>query len=226
MQLDDGASRRTASNPLFGSLEGSFDWNWDAADRAFGPGHRSSIPVQLCAWRRIAAYFCAFLRRGTKASPKSPELSHWIAVSVHAAEIDVYSQLRRFLPPDSSQKKGLILDTKDSSQHSCCSARVGGSGSSSGSNRGISKAMETSDDPRPASTALAPCTRRTTGAKGGPEEILTQLIPSTNPKAMAPLRTRWRRFTPGSAGQSPSAASISKKASARGCARDAQQDQV
>lgn len=177
MQLDDGMGEAWDT---LGSLKGSFDWNWDAADRAFSRAIALS-PSYSCA-HEDRAVFLAFLGRRNEALAEIAKIDQLDSgFSSAQTESDVYFQLRDYPHLIQAGKRGLILDPKDSSQHYYLGAGYEGTGRLQEAIAEYQKAMETSDDPRPA-VALAHAWAAA-GAKGKAEKMLRDL--QHNPKAMA-----------------------------------------
>jgi TolB-like protein/DNA-binding winged helix-turn-helix (wHTH) protein len=177
MELDDSVG--AAWNTL-GELKWNFDWDWDAADRAFSRAIALS-PSYSCA-HEDRAVFLATLGRRSEALAEIAKIDQLdTGFSSAQSESDVYFVLRDYADLIEASKRGLILDPKDSSQHYYLGAGYEGTGRLQEAIAEYQKAMETSDDPRPAVTLAHAWAAA--GEKGKAERMLRDL--EHNAKAMA-----------------------------------------
>jgi TolB-like protein/DNA-binding winged helix-turn-helix (wHTH) protein len=177
MELDDSVG---AAWDTLGELKWNFDWDWDAADRAFSRAIALS-PSYSCA-HEDRAVFLASLGRRSEALAEIAKIDQLdTGFSSAQSESDVYFVLRDYADLIEASKRGLILDPKDSSQHYYLGAGYEGTGRLQEAIAEYQKAMETSDDPRPAVTLAHAWAAA--GEKGKAERMLRDL--EHNAKAMA-----------------------------------------
>ena len=177
LELDD--SNGEAWDTL-GALNWSFDWDWDAADRAFSRAI-ALAPSYSCA-HEDRAIFLAFLGRRAEALAEIAKIDQLDTSSSSAgSESSVYFQLRDYPRLIESSRRGLILDPEDASEHYYLGAGYEGAGRFQEAIAEYQKAMKRSDDPRPA-VALAHAWAEA-GEKGKAESMLRGL--EHNTKAMA-----------------------------------------
>jgi len=177
MELDD--SMGEAWDTL-GALKGSFDWDWDAADRAFSRAI-ALAPSYSCA-HEDRAIFLASLGRRSEALAEIAKIDQLdTGFSSAQSESAAYFELRDYADLIEAGKRGLILDASDSSQHYYLGAGYEGTGRLQEAIAEYQKAVKTSDDPRPA-VALAHAWAAA-GEKGKAEKMLREL--EHNAKAMA-----------------------------------------
>ena len=176
MELDDSVGETWDT---LGALKWSFDWDWDAADRAFSRAIALS-PSYSCA-HEDRAIFLAFLGRRSEALAEIAKIDQLDdGFSSAHSESDAYFELRDYADLIEAGKRGLILDPKDSSQHYYLGAGYEGTGRLQEAIAEYQTAMKTSDDPRPA-VALAHAWAAA-GEKGKAEKMLRDL--EHNAKAM------------------------------------------
>ncbi|MFZ0393067.1 MAG: hypothetical protein WCF17_15790 [Terracidiphilus sp.] len=177
MELDDSIGEAWDT---LGALKWSFDWDWDGADRAFSRAIALS-PSYSCA-HEDRAIFLAFLGRRSEALAEIAQIDQLdTGFSSAQSESDAYFELRDYADLIEAGKRGLILDPTDSSQHYYLGAGYEGTGRLQEAIAEYQRAMETSDDPRPA-VALAHAWAAA-GEKGKAEKMLRDL--EHNAKAMA-----------------------------------------
>jgi TolB-like protein/DNA-binding winged helix-turn-helix (wHTH) protein len=177
MELDDSIGEAWDT---LGALKWSFDWDWDGADRAFSRAIALS-PSYSCA-HEDRAIFLAFLGRRSETLAEIAKIDQLDSGSSSMwSESDAYFELRDYANLIEAAKRGLILDSKDSSQHYFLGAGYEGTGRLQEAIREYQKAMETSDEPRLA-VALAHAWAAA-GEKVKAEKMLRDL--EHNAKAMA-----------------------------------------
>jgi TolB-like protein/DNA-binding winged helix-turn-helix (wHTH) protein/Tfp pilus assembly protein PilF len=177
LQLDDSIGEAWDTQ---GALSWSFDWDWDAADRAFSRAI-ALAPSYSCA-HEDRAEFLAFLGRRSEALAEIAKINQLDTSSSSAwSESDVYFELRDYADLTEAAKRGLILDPNDSSQRRFLGTGYEGTGRLQEAIAEYQKAMGTSDDPRMA-VALAHAWAAA-GEKSKAEKMLREL--EHNPKAMA-----------------------------------------
>ncbi len=177
MELDDSVG---AAWDTLGELKWNFDWDWDAADRAFNRAI-ALAPSYSCA-HEDRAVFLAFLGRRSEALAEIAKIDQLDSgLSSALSESDAYFELRDYADLIEAARRGLILDPKDSSQHYYLGAGYEGTGRFQDAIAEYQKAMETSDDPRLA-VALAHAWAAA-GEKSKAEKMLRRL--EHDAKAMA-----------------------------------------
>jgi TolB-like protein/DNA-binding winged helix-turn-helix (wHTH) protein/tetratricopeptide (TPR) repeat protein len=177
LELDNGNGEAWDT---LGALNWSFDWDWDAADRAFSRAI-ALAPSYSCA-HEDRAVFLAFLGRRDEALAEIAKIDQLDTGSSSAgSESSAYFHLRDYPRLIESSKRGLILDPGDSAQHYYLGAGYEGAGRVQEAIAEYQKAMKTSDDLRPA-VALAHAWAAA-GEKGKAETMLRGL--EHNAKAMA-----------------------------------------
>lgn len=181
LELDDTIGE---AYDTLGVLSWSFDWDWEAADRAFNRALELA-PSYSCA-HEDRAVFLAFLGRRSEALAEIAKIDQLdTGFSSAQSESNAYFELRDYADLIEASKRGLILNPKDSSQHYYLGAGYQGTGRLQEAIAEYQKAMETSDDPRPR-VALAHAWAAT-GEKGKAGKMLHDL--EHNQKAMASLYT-------------------------------------
>jgi len=177
MELDDSIGEAWDT---LGALKWNFEWDWDGADRAFSRAIALS-PSYSCA-HEDRAIFLAVLGRRSEALAEIAKIDQLdTGFSSAQSESDAYFQLRDYADLIEAAKRGLILDPKDSSQHYYLGAGYEGTGRLPEAIAEYQKAMQTSDDPRPA-VALAHAWAAA-GQKNKAKKMLRAL--EHNPKALA-----------------------------------------
>jgi len=177
MELDDSIGEAWDT---LGALKWNFDWDWDGADRAFSRAI-ALAPSYSCA-HEDRAIFLAFLGRRNEALAEIAKIDQLdTGFSSAQSESAAYFELRDYADLIEAGKRGLILDPNDSSQHFYVGAGYEGTGRLQEAIREYQKAMETSDDPRPA-VALAHAWAAA-GDKAKAEQMLRGL--EHNARAMA-----------------------------------------
>ena len=177
LELDDTIGE---AYDTLGVLSWVFDWDWDAADRAFSRAI-ALAPSYSCA-HEDRAIFLAFLGRRSEALAEIAKIDQLdTSFSSAQSESETYSELLDYSDLIEASKRGLILDPKDSSQHYYLGAGYEGTGRLQEAIAEYQKAMDTSDDPRPA-VALAHAWAAS-GEKGKAEKMLRDL--EHNAKAIA-----------------------------------------
>lgn len=177
MELDDSIGEAWDT---LGALKSNFEWDWDGADHAFSRAI-ALAPSYSCA-HEDRAVFLASLGRRNEALAEIARIDQLdTGFSSAQSESDAYFELRDYADLIEAGKRGLILDPKDSSQHYYLGAGYEGTGRLQEAIAEYQKAMETSDDPRPA-VALAHAWAAA-GETGRAEKMLHGL--EHNAKAMA-----------------------------------------
>jgi TolB-like protein/DNA-binding winged helix-turn-helix (wHTH) protein len=164
-----------------GALSWNFDWDWDAADRAFSRAI-ALAPSYSCA-HEDRAIFLAFLGRRAEALAEIAKIDQLdTSFSSAHSESNTYFELRDYPHLIEAGRRGLLLDPKDSSQHYFLGAGYEGTGRLQEAIAEYQKAMQTSDgDPRSAA-ALAHAWAAA-GKKAEAEKMLRSL--ERNPRATA-----------------------------------------
>ena len=176
LELDDTIGE---AYDTLGVLSWRFDWDWEAADRAFNRALQLS-PSYSCA-HEDRADFLAFLGRRRDALEEIAKIDQLDTGFGSAQSVsDAYFQLRDYAGLIEASKRGLILDPKDSSQHYHLGAGYEGTGRLQEAIAEYQKSMDTSDDPR-TGVALARAWAAA-GRKGKAEKMLRAL--EHNAKAM------------------------------------------
>jgi tetratricopeptide (TPR) repeat protein len=178
LELDDSIGE---AYDTLGALSWNFDWDWDAADRAFTRAIALS-PSYSCA-HEDRATFLAFLGRRAEALAEIANIDQLdTGFSSAQSESDAYFELRDYPLLIKASKRGLLLDPKDSSQHYFLGAGYEGTGRLQEAIAEYQKAMQTSDgDPHPA-VAMAHAWAAA-GQKAKAENMLHHL--ERNPRATA-----------------------------------------
>ena len=177
LELDDSIGE---AYDTLGVLSSSFDWDWAAADRAFNRALELA-PSYSCA-HEDRAIFLALVGRRSEALAEIAKIDQLdTGFSSAQSESAAYFELRDYAHLIEASKRGLILDPKDSSQHYYLGAGYQGTGRLQEAIAEYQKAMDTSDDLRPA-VALAHAWAAA-GQKGKAGKMLRDL--EHNPKAMA-----------------------------------------
>ena len=112
-QLDDSIGE---AYDTLGLLSSAFDWDWDAADRAFNRAI-ALAPSYSCAHEDRASFLASTGRRSEALAElaKVQELDY--SFSSAGTESFVYYALRDYPALIEASKRGLLLDPKDSGQH-------------------------------------------------------------------------------------------------------------
>ncbi len=177
IELDDSIGEAWDTQ---GALSSNFDWDWDAADRAFSRAI-ALAPSYSCAHEDRAG-FLAFLGRRSEALAEIAKIDQLDSgPSSAGSESYAYFQLRDYPSLIESSKRGLILDPKDSDQHYFLGAGYEGTGRLQEAIVEYRKAMEISDNPRTAVTLAHAWAAA--GEKSKAEKMLRGL--EHNAKAMA-----------------------------------------
>ncbi len=177
LELDDSIGEAWDTE---GALEWNFNWNWDAADRAFSRAI-ALAPSYSCA-HEDRAIFLASLGRRSDALAEIAKIDQLdTGFSSVQSESYAYFALRDYAHLIETGKRGLILDPNDSTQHYFLGAGYEGTGKPQEAIAEYQKAMKTSDDPRLA-VALAHAWAAA-GEKRKAENMLRNL--EQNAKAMA-----------------------------------------
>jgi TolB-like protein/DNA-binding winged helix-turn-helix (wHTH) protein/Tfp pilus assembly protein PilF len=176
LELDDTIGE---AYDTLGVLSWRFDWDWDAADRAFSRALQLS-PSYSCA-HEDRAVFLAFLGRRRDALAEIAKIDQLdTGFGSAQSDSDAYFRLRDYAGLIEASKRGLILDPNDPSQHYYLGAGYEGTGRLEEAIAEYQKSMDTSDNPR-TGVALARAWAAT-GRKGNAEKMLRAL--EHNPKAM------------------------------------------
>ena len=124
LELDDTIGE---AYDTLGVLSWSFDWDWDAADRAFNRALELA-PSYSCA-HEDRAIFLAFPAGAPKLSRRSQRSTSWTTgfSSAHT-ESAAYFELRDYPRLIEASRRGLLLDPTDSSQHYYLGAGYEGTG--------------------------------------------------------------------------------------------------
>ncbi len=176
LELDDSIGE---AYDTLGALSAGFEWDWDAADRAFSRAI-ALAPSYSCA-HEDRAVFLAFRGRRAEALDEIAKIDQLdTGTSSAYSESQAYFDLRDYPDLIEASRRGLILDPKDSSQHYFLGVGYEGTGRLQEAIAEYRKAMETADDPRLA-VALAHAWA-VAGDKGKAEKMLRDL--ENNAKAM------------------------------------------
>jgi TolB-like protein/DNA-binding winged helix-turn-helix (wHTH) protein/Tfp pilus assembly protein PilF len=177
MELDDSIGETWDTQ---GALKWNFDWDWDAADRAFSQAI-ALAPSYSCA-HEDRAIFLAFLGRRNEALAEIAKIDQLdTGFSSVQSESYAYFALRDYAHLIETGKRGLILDPNDSTQDYFLGAGYEGAGRLQEAIAEYQKAIDRDDDPRFA-VALAHAWVAA-GEKGKAENMLRHL--EHNAKAMA-----------------------------------------
>jgi TolB-like protein/DNA-binding winged helix-turn-helix (wHTH) protein/Flp pilus assembly protein TadD len=165
-----------------GMLSWSFDWDWEAADRAFNRALELA-PSYSCALED-RALFLAFRGRRAEALAEIAKIDQ-LDAGFSAAETESYTyyQLRDYPRLIEASRRGLLLDPNSSLQHYNLGAGYEGTGKLQEAIAEYRKAMETPDDDFPHTTVALAHAWAALGNKTEAEKILRDL--ERNPKADA-----------------------------------------
>lgn len=179
LQLDDTIGEAYDTS---GVLSWVFDWDWDAADRAFNRALELA-PSYSCALED-RAIFLAFLGRRTEALAEIAKIDQLDAgFSAAQTESETYYELRDYPRLIEASRRGLLLDPKNSSQHYNLGAGYEGTGKVQEAIAEYRKAMEMPDADFPHTTVALAHAYAALGRKAEAEKILRDL--ERNPKAAA-----------------------------------------
>ncbi len=150
LELDDSIGE---AYDTLGALSWHFDWDWDAADRAFS--HAIALAPSYSCAHEDRAVFLAFRGRRAEALDEIAKIDQLdTGTSSAYSESEAYFYLRDYANLIEASKRGLILDPKDSSQHYYLGVGYEGAGKLQEAIGEYQKSLETSNDPRMA-VALA-----------------------------------------------------------------------
>ena len=179
LQLDDSIGE---VYDTLGVLSWHFDWDWDAADRAFN--HALELaPSYSCALEDRAA-FLAFRGRRSEALAEIAKIDQLDAgFSATQTESATYYDLRDYPRLIEASRRGLLLDPKNSWQHYNLGAGYEGTGKLQDAIAEYRKAMESPDADLPHTTVALAHAYAAMGRKAEAEKMLRDL--ERDPKAAA-----------------------------------------
>jgi len=170
MELDDSIGE---AYDTLGLLSSNFEWNWQAADRAFGRAI-ALAPSYSCA-HEDRAIFLASLGRREEALAEIKQIDQLdYGFSASHAESFTYYELGDYQGLIESSKRGLLLDPKDWSHHYSLGVGYEGMGNLQEAIPEYQKALEGSDGFQELVVALAHA-YAATGKKAEADKILRDL---------------------------------------------------
>jgi tetratricopeptide (TPR) repeat protein len=182
LELDDTVGE---AYDTLGVLSWRFDWDWDAADRAFNRALELA-PSYSCALEDRAA-FLAFRGRRAEALAEIAKIDQLDAgFSAAETESATYSELRDYPRLIEASRRGLLLDPNDAWQHYNLGTGYEGTGRFQEAIAEYRDAMKAPDESARASVALAHALAAL-GKKTEAEEILRNM--ERNPKVAASAYT-------------------------------------
>lgn len=181
LELDDTIGE---AYDTLGVLSWNFDWDWDAADRAFSRAI-ALAPSYSCALED-RAIFLAFRGRQTEALAEIAKIDQLDAgFSAAESESYAYYDLRDYPRLIEASRRGLLLDPKDSTQHYNLGVGYEGTGKLQEAIAEYRRAITPDGDPH-TTVALAHA-YASLGRKADAEKMLRDL--ERNPKASASAYT-------------------------------------
>jgi TolB-like protein/DNA-binding winged helix-turn-helix (wHTH) protein/Flp pilus assembly protein TadD len=181
MELDDSIGEAYDTQ---GALSSDFDWDWEAADRAFSRAI-ALAPSYSCA-HEDRAVFLAFMGRRDEAVAEIAKIDQLdYGFSASHAESFTYYELRDYQGLIESSKRGLLLDPKDWSHHYNLGVGYEGMGKLQEAIPEYEKAIEGSDGSQEPVVALAHA-YSATGEKAEAEKILRDLERKLKQTAASP----------------------------------------
>ncbi len=187
MALDQGIGE---AYDALGMLNWRFDWDWDAADRAFNRAI-TLAPSYSCA-NEDRAMFLAFRGRRAEALAEIARIQRLDYSSTSArVESGTYWQLRDYPRLIAASKRALLLEPDDWFQHYFLGAGYEGTGNLQEAISEYQKSIETADGAQGPAVALAHA-YSAAGRKAEAEQILRDLerkskATSTSPYTMATI---------------------------------------
>jgi tetratricopeptide (TPR) repeat protein len=183
MALDD---RIGETYDALGTLNWRFDWNWDAADRAFNRAI-ALAPSYSCA-HEDRALLLAFLGRRAEALAEIAKVEQLDYGFSSASTVSgTYYLLRDYPHLIEASKRALLLYPKDWSQHYYLGIGYEGTGNLQGAISEYQKAIEISDGAQDPAVALARA-YSAAGKKDEAESILRELERKSKGTAISPYR--------------------------------------
>jgi TolB-like protein/DNA-binding winged helix-turn-helix (wHTH) protein/Flp pilus assembly protein TadD len=170
LQLDDTIGE---AHDTLGVLNWQFDWDWDAAEREFNRAI-ALAPSYSCAHEDRAIFLASVGRRSEALAEiaKIDQLDY--GFSSADAESKTYYALRDYPRLIEASKRGLLLDSKDGSQHYYLGAGYEGTGELQKAISEYQQAMQLSDGSPGPSVALAHA-YSAVGKKAEADKILRDL---------------------------------------------------
>jgi TolB-like protein/DNA-binding winged helix-turn-helix (wHTH) protein/Flp pilus assembly protein TadD len=183
MALDDSIGE---TYDALGTLNWRFDWNWDAADRAFNRAI-ALAPSYSCA-HEDRALLLAFLGRRAEALAEIAKVEQLDYGFSSASTVSgTYYLLRDYPHLIEASKRALLLYPKDWSQHYYLGIGYEGTGNLQGAISEYQKAIEISDGAQDPAVALAHA-YSAAGRKDEAERILRELERKSKGTAISPYR--------------------------------------
>jgi TolB-like protein/DNA-binding winged helix-turn-helix (wHTH) protein/Flp pilus assembly protein TadD len=183
MALDDSIGE---TYDALGTLNWRFDWNWDAADRAFNRAI-ALAPSYSCA-HEDRALLLAFLGRRAEALAEIAKVEQLDYGFSSASTVSgTYYLLRDYPHLIEASKRALLLYPKDWSQHYYLGIGYEGTGNLQGAISEYQKAIEISDGAQDPAVALARA-YSAAGKKDEAESILRELERKSKGTAISPYR--------------------------------------
>ena len=181
MSLDDSIGE---AYDALGALNWRFDWDWDAADRAFNRAI-TLAPSYSCA-HEDRALFLAFMGRRAEALAEITKVEQLdYGFSSASTESGTYYQLRDYPRLVEASKRALLLDPKVWLQHYYLGVGYEGTGNLQEAISEYQKAIEVSDGAQGPAVALAHA-YSAVGKKAEGEKILRDLERQSKQTATSP----------------------------------------
>jgi TolB-like protein/DNA-binding winged helix-turn-helix (wHTH) protein/Tfp pilus assembly protein PilF len=183
MALDDGIGE---TYDALGALNWRFDWNWDAADRAFNRAI-ALAPSYSCA-HEDRALLLGFMGRRDEALAEIAKVEQLDYGFSSASTVSgTYYLLRDYPDLIEASKRALLLYPKDWSQHYYLGIGYEGTGNLEGAISEYQKAIEISDGAQDPAVALAHA-YSAAGKKAEAERMLRGLEQKSKGTAISPYR--------------------------------------
>ncbi len=165
-------------------LSSDFDWDWEAADRAFS--HAIALAPSYSCAHEDRAIFLAFIGRRDEALAEIAKIDQLdYGFSASHAESFAYYELGDYPGLIESSKRGLLLDPKDWSHHYNLGVGYEGLGKLTEAISEYEKAIEGSNGPQEPVVALAHA-YAATGKKAEAEKLLRDLRHKLQQTAASP----------------------------------------
>jgi len=183
MKLDDSIGEEYDT---LGLLSWRFDWDWDAADRAFS--HAIALAPSYSCAHEDRANFLAFMGRRAEALAEISKIDQ-LDYSLSAAwtESSTYYQLRDYPDLIETGKRGILANANDWLQHLSIGAGYEGTGKIPEAVSEYQKAMEASGGSPEAALALAHG-YSVAGRKAEAQEIFRDLLSKSKQNPVSSYR--------------------------------------
>ena len=171
MKLDDSIGEEYDT---LGLLSWRFDWDWDAADRAFS--HAIALAPSYSCAHEDRANFLAFMGRRAEALAEISKIDQLdYSLSASLTELSTYYQLRDYPDLIETGKRGLLVNANDWFQHLSIGVGYEGTGKLPDALAEYQKALEMSGGAPEPALALAHA-YSAAGRKAEAQEIFRDLL--------------------------------------------------